>query len=351
MNNDNTERKIWEQQVEWRESDKAYAAFCPYRDAGAERSLESVARQLHKSKQLLGRWSMKFRWVERAQAYDRDQERMLADAKQKALGDEAAKWAERALALREREWTTAQELLKKADDMLKFPLMERELKRDTRIGAGGEIIEEVTIIHPAKWGFRDAAALFDLAARLQRNAVGVESTTVKTKVEGTGKDGAILVEDVEARRRQRWQDALPALAELVTQAIGQDDAVDDDTSPPSETASEFVTNNPSPDGGNHESSDESAAASLQETDTGRADENSPEPVAEIAAASNDVGASNLDAAQDAPQIDALPDENASNENELPEALAQDAPNDAVLPDTALDETGERRARSGGAYVV
>ena len=54
------------------ESSKAYAHFCLYRDAGANRSIRqlpsvsgctSVVRQLN-------RWSSKWRWVERRQAYD-----------------------------------------------------------------------------------------------------------------------------------------------------------------------------------------------------------------------------------------------------------------------------------------
>jgi hypothetical protein len=48
---------IFEQQP--REGAKAFAAFKAYLDMGAERSLEAVAQKLHKSEQLLGRWSAK----------------------------------------------------------------------------------------------------------------------------------------------------------------------------------------------------------------------------------------------------------------------------------------------------
>jgi hypothetical protein len=52
------------------ESSKAYAAFSIYRDLRIERSLEKVAEECHKSSRLIGRWSSKYHWVERATAYD-----------------------------------------------------------------------------------------------------------------------------------------------------------------------------------------------------------------------------------------------------------------------------------------
>lgn len=52
------------------ETPPAYAAFREYLLMGAERSLESVARSLSKSRSLVGRWSMKNSWVARADAFD-----------------------------------------------------------------------------------------------------------------------------------------------------------------------------------------------------------------------------------------------------------------------------------------
>jgi len=62
--------EIWERQNN--ESSKAYAAFCVYRDLGPERSLEKVRQNLDKprTRKWLGEWSVKYNWVERAQAYD-----------------------------------------------------------------------------------------------------------------------------------------------------------------------------------------------------------------------------------------------------------------------------------------
>lgn len=71
----------WERQPE--ETPKAYAAFCEYRDMGAERSLDKVATKLNKSSTLIARWSSKYKWVERVAAWDDEQERIARIAAQK----------------------------------------------------------------------------------------------------------------------------------------------------------------------------------------------------------------------------------------------------------------------------
>lgn len=60
--------KLYEQLAD--ESSKAYEAFALYRDMGVNRSQEAVCKHLNKSRQLLSRWSVDYRWLERAAAYD-----------------------------------------------------------------------------------------------------------------------------------------------------------------------------------------------------------------------------------------------------------------------------------------
>lgn len=67
-----SEKEIWEREIG--ESAKAYYAFALYRDLGPkDRSMLKVA-QLYANKKtlisLMKRWSRKWKWVERAQAYD-----------------------------------------------------------------------------------------------------------------------------------------------------------------------------------------------------------------------------------------------------------------------------------------
>lgn len=59
---------LWERQKN--ESQQAYEAFVVYRDLGAERSITRVVQELNKSRALIGKWSSRFKWVERCRAYD-----------------------------------------------------------------------------------------------------------------------------------------------------------------------------------------------------------------------------------------------------------------------------------------
>lgn len=66
------------------ESVKAYEAFTVYLNLGTERSQQAVSKELSKSRQLIGRWSATYRWVERVAAYDADvQKKAHAEAVKK----------------------------------------------------------------------------------------------------------------------------------------------------------------------------------------------------------------------------------------------------------------------------
>ncbi|WP_289352364.1 hypothetical protein [Peribacillus frigoritolerans] len=52
------------------ESAKAFEAFRIYRDLGAARGVREVAQKLNKSLTVIGGWSSKYKWVNRAQAFD-----------------------------------------------------------------------------------------------------------------------------------------------------------------------------------------------------------------------------------------------------------------------------------------
>jgi hypothetical protein len=56
------------------EGAKAFSACSCFRDMGPERSLRAVAQKCNKSVSLLARWSAKYRWVERCQAFDDHQD-------------------------------------------------------------------------------------------------------------------------------------------------------------------------------------------------------------------------------------------------------------------------------------
>ena len=63
-------KQAWDRQAG--ESSKAYAHFCLYRDMGVSRSLRTLEEVdgCTSGYRQLGRWSSRWRWVERCEAYD-----------------------------------------------------------------------------------------------------------------------------------------------------------------------------------------------------------------------------------------------------------------------------------------
>lgn len=93
----------WERQDG--ETDKAYAAFCIYRDLPPnERSLRAAAAKFYgKDKEKLRRppatfekWSTRWRWVERARAWDEEQDRLAREAQLQAIKEMRERHAEQA---------------------------------------------------------------------------------------------------------------------------------------------------------------------------------------------------------------------------------------------------------------
>lgn len=58
------------------ESDQAFEAFKIYRDLGLERSMPKVCEQVHKHVRLMHRWSVEWKWRERVEAWDTEQDRV-----------------------------------------------------------------------------------------------------------------------------------------------------------------------------------------------------------------------------------------------------------------------------------
>lgn len=73
----------WERQKG--ESQKAFEAFACYRDLGPKRSIAKVAQKLGKSTALIARWSARWDWVARAEAWDREQDRLRRESQLEAI--------------------------------------------------------------------------------------------------------------------------------------------------------------------------------------------------------------------------------------------------------------------------
>ncbi|MGW0822569.1 hypothetical protein [Streptomyces sp. NPDC002845] len=93
---DQTANDPWERQDS--ETTAAFSAFAAYRDMGPARSITKVARQLGKSRTLIGRWSRAHAWVLRAQAFDREQDRIFAAEQRQARKETARRHAKLAQA-------------------------------------------------------------------------------------------------------------------------------------------------------------------------------------------------------------------------------------------------------------
>lgn len=73
------------------ESTPAFEAFQKYRDMGVKRSHARVARELGKSTALMARWSLRWSWVTRAEAWDREQDRLWRQEQAEARREIARK--------------------------------------------------------------------------------------------------------------------------------------------------------------------------------------------------------------------------------------------------------------------
>jgi hypothetical protein len=153
------------------ESLKAFAAFSLYLSMGPERSLAAVGKQLGKSQALMERWSSKYNWSGRVQAYATHLAKVEREAADALVRNKAVEWSKRQQQLREEEWEIHGECIRAAREAL---------KRFYERGRGATL--------------GDIARLLDLASKLGRLASGL--ATDKTEV--TGEDGGPIRIEIEA---------------------------------------------------------------------------------------------------------------------------------------------------------
>jgi hypothetical protein len=185
------DRDPWERQPG--ESHRLYSRFRTFMELGRTRTLKQAAEMLHAIGDKVGyrtlqQYGYQFRWTERAEAHDRDQDRL------------------------ERE-----RLLKLRQEML---------ARHRKLASGlmAKAVAKLTTIQPADLTALDVVRFVRQAAALERAALGEPEQTVA--VTGAG-GGPVVVEDfgqyTPAERRARMQ----ALAqEISRRALSHTD--DDD---------------------------------------------------------------------------------------------------------------------------
>lgn len=171
--------KPWERQP--REGSLAFAAFTKYLELGPDRTLADVALDPAlgitetKARSLSATW----KWRDRVNAW----EDYLAEAQrkrqQKILETDAEKWARRRLQLREDEYTTAERLIRRANEILDLDIVEKQIKESvTIINQRGEevTIPTLTIIKPVRTSTKDAAAALNTGSQISRLSAEMETS-------------------------------------------------------------------------------------------------------------------------------------------------------------------------------
>src|ERR1041384_8833280 len=92
------------------ESNKAFAAFSLYLSLGPERSTREVAAKLAKSEQLIRRWSARWDWGDRVQAYGRHMAVVEREATEAVARGKAVDWLSRQMEQRDEEWQGGNEM-------------------------------------------------------------------------------------------------------------------------------------------------------------------------------------------------------------------------------------------------
>ncbi len=164
-----------------RESAKAFAAFAIYLSLGPDRSLPLVAQRCNKSVSLMGRWSARFGWPARVQAYDANLAIVEREATEALTRTKSAQWVKRREEHRDEEWALRAELIAASREALK-PFRERG-----KLATLGDI-----------------ARAIDLASKLGRLASGM--ATDRTEV--TGEDGGPIQVDLEMALRKIYREPL-----------------------------------------------------------------------------------------------------------------------------------------------
>lgn len=137
-----------------------YRRFERYLRMGPTRSLlgcvneEKAEKGRGKSIKVSGSWNRAFvtwDWESRAAEYDGYNSQIEQDA-----------WDERFKLYNEKKWDIVEKLLQRANQMLDFPLADVKREEQTENGR----LVSVTHIHPARWTFKDAAAMLEAVAKL-----------------------------------------------------------------------------------------------------------------------------------------------------------------------------------------
>ncbi|MEU0443576.1 hypothetical protein ABZ202_28245 [Streptomyces sp. NPDC006186] len=159
--------EAWERQPS--ESAAAWEAFACYRDLGLSRSIGKVAERLAKSRTLIERWSTTHRWVLRAEAWDREQDRLWRAEQQQAAREVARRHARLASA------------------------------------AQSKIVAQLQQLDPSRLSPSDVIRWLEVTIRIERQAYGMDladAAAATSKVPDTADVSGLTDEERRARMEQ-----------------------------------------------------------------------------------------------------------------------------------------------------
>jgi hypothetical protein len=186
------------------ETRQAYAAFSLYRDLPPNARSVERAYDLHRASpgtaQNPGRspvlasdtrartrrapgtwsnWCVNWRWVDRAQEWDRHLDHLSREAAEEQARLEGVRIAQAQAAQRERELEFGQLLMVRAREMLVLPAVEQVVEQRDADGRPLMVRLQAT----PRWSFRDAAKAVEVAMLMQRLALDMETSRSQVTVD------------------------------------------------------------------------------------------------------------------------------------------------------------------------
>lgn len=172
----------WERQPG--ESTAAWEGFVCYRDLGLSRSVRKVASTLKKGRSLVERWSDAHQWVLRAEAWDREQDRVWRAERQQATRDVVRRHARLASA------------------------------------AQAKLVAQLQQLDPARLTPGDLIRWLEITIRIERQAYGID----QAEALAAAKSGTVDVPDVtelsDEERRARMEQLRRELESRIAAADG-----------------------------------------------------------------------------------------------------------------------------------
>lgn len=148
------------------ESVEAYRVFCEFALNG--KTIRDIATEQGVELQTVKSWAEDFDWTERLKEWNlifQVYQRKQWQAREKAILD---RWNDR----RHKFLETADQLLAKADLLIKHPPVEKVIYSEVVAEHKGQVIPTQIVIYPAKWKIGDVATLQKTALALLQQVVG-----------------------------------------------------------------------------------------------------------------------------------------------------------------------------------